>query len=43
MTGTLPQWQGFIKLRESPNAHPDIQILAKKVEEAYMTCLEIKF
>lgn len=33
MTGTLPQWQDFIKLRESPNAHPDIQILAKKVKE----------
>lgn len=33
MTGTLPQWQDFIKLRESPNAHPDIQILAKEVKE----------
>ena len=33
MTGTLPQWEEFIKLREAPNAHPDIQILAKKVKE----------
>ena len=33
MTGTLSQWKEFLKLRTAPDAHPDIQIIANKIQE----------
>lgn len=31
MTGTISQWEGFLKLRDDPAAHPDMQIVAKPI------------
>lgn len=33
MTGTLYQWQQFLKLRTAPSAHPDMQIVAKQIQQ----------
>ena len=33
MTGTIPQWEEFLKLRLDKAAHPDMQVLAKKIQE----------
>ena len=31
MTGTMSQWKEFLKLRNTPLAHPDMQIVAKQI------------
>ena len=33
MTGFLSDWNKFLELRTAPNAHPDMQYLAKKLQE----------
>ena len=33
MTGTIPQWEEFLKLRTDKAAHPDMQIIANKIKE----------
>lgn len=33
MTGTIPQWEEFFKLRCDKNAHPDMQIIANKLKD----------
>lgn len=33
MTGTVPQWGEFLKLRTDKAAHPDMQIVANKIKE----------
>ena len=35
MTGFVDQWEAFFKLRCSPNAHPDMQKVAKQLEGEY--------
>lgn len=35
MTGFIDQWEAFFKLRCSPNAHPDMQKVAKQLEGEY--------
>lgn len=35
MTGTIPAWERFFKLRDSASAHPDIVIVAKLIEEQF--------
>ena len=32
LTATIPQWKEWLTLRNSPAAHPDMQVVAKKVE-----------
>jgi len=33
MTGYMSDWKKFLELRTAPNAHPDMQYLAKKLEK----------
>lgn len=33
MTGTLAQWEQFLKLRDTNSAHPDMQIIARKIKD----------
>ena len=35
MCGYLADWKYFFKLRTAPNAHPDIIVLAKQLEQLF--------
>lgn len=37
MTGTISQWIEFFKLRTARSAHPDMQLVAGKLEELFKT------
>ena len=38
MTGNLDCWKHFFELRCAPDAHPDIQVVAKMVREEFQRC-----
>lgn len=35
MTGFIEDWKHFFNLRCAPNAHPDMQVLAKKLKDLF--------
>lgn len=37
MTGFLSDWEHFFELRCAPNAHPDMQFLANKLKELFIS------